>query len=180
MSELVIESDWGTIRIRLLEDRAPKTCQFFEDWVRSVPRTGFSVFRILSPANQEGLVPCPIHVVQMGQAGMARDQCFSSRRFPLRLEDTRITGLTHKQWTVSAARINLHEYIGSFFICMRDEPELDHGGKRNPDGQGFAAFGEVIAGFDTLWSIFAMAGAEEWLQVEIPLVAVTIADGPGL
>ena len=35
-----------------------------------------------------------------------------------------------------------------FFLCIGDQPELDFGGKRNPDGQGFAAFGRVTKGLD--------------------------------
>jgi peptidyl-prolyl cis-trans isomerase A (cyclophilin A) len=35
-----------------------------------------------------------------------------------------------------------------FFICINDQPELDFGGARNPDGQGFAAFGRVVQGMD--------------------------------
>ena len=39
---------------------------------------------------------------------------------------------------------------GDFFICIGDQPELDFGGKRNPDGQGFAAFGKVVKGMDVV------------------------------
>lgn len=35
-----------------------------------------------------------------------------------------------------------------FFICVTDQPELDFGGRRNPDGQGFAAFGRVTKGLE--------------------------------
>lgn len=41
----------------------------------------------------------------------------------------------------------------SFFICIDEQPELDFGGKRNPDGQGFAAFGQVISGMDVVKKI---------------------------
>jgi peptidyl-prolyl cis-trans isomerase A (cyclophilin A) len=41
----------------------------------------------------------------------------------------------------------------SFSICVGDQPELDFGGKRNPDGQGFAAFGKVIEGMDVVRKI---------------------------
>ena len=44
----------------------------------------------------------------------------------------------------------------SFFICIGDQPELDFGGKRNPDGQGFAAFGKVVRGMDLVRKIHAM------------------------
>ena len=42
----------------------------------------------------------------------------------------------------------------SFFICVNDQPELDFGGKRNPDGQGFAAFGRVVEGMDVVRKIY--------------------------
>ena len=40
-----------------------------------------------------------------------------------------------------------------FFICVGDQPQLDFGGKRNPDGQGFAAFGRVVRGMDVVKKI---------------------------
>jgi peptidyl-prolyl cis-trans isomerase A (cyclophilin A) len=40
-----------------------------------------------------------------------------------------------------------------FFICIGDQPELDFGGRRNPDGQGFAAFGRVIRGMEVVRAI---------------------------
>ena len=33
-----------------------------------------------------------------------------------------------------------------FFICIGPQSSLDHGGLRNPDGEGFAAFGRVVGG----------------------------------
>lgn len=41
----------------------------------------------------------------------------------------------------------------SFFICINDQPELDFGGKRNADGTGFAAFGQVTEGMDVVRKI---------------------------
>jgi peptidyl-prolyl cis-trans isomerase A (cyclophilin A) len=38
--------------------------------------------------------------------------------------------------------------VSDFFVCIGDQPSLDFGGKRNPDGQGFAAFGRVVRGMD--------------------------------
>ena len=40
-----------------------------------------------------------------------------------------------------------------FFICINDQPELDFNGKRNPDKQGFAAFGQVLEGMDIVKKI---------------------------
>ena len=44
-----------------------------------------------------------------------------------------------------------------FFICVNDQPELDFGGQRNPDGQGFAAFGKVVSGMDIVRMIQNMS-----------------------
>jgi len=57
----------------------------------------------------------------------------------------------------------------SFFICIGDQPELDFGGKRNPDGQGFAAFGRVVQGMDVVRRI-QMSPAEG--QALVPLVRI--------
>jgi len=45
----------------------------------------------------------------------------------------------------------------SFFICLGPQPSLDYGGMRNPDGQGFAAFGRVVRGLDVARRIQAEA-----------------------
>jgi peptidyl-prolyl cis-trans isomerase A (cyclophilin A) len=54
-----------------------------------------------------------------------------------------------------------------FFICITDQPELDFGGKRNPDGQGFAAFGEVTKGMDVLERIHQLPSKEQTLEKPI-------------
>ncbi len=174
MTFLLIETQWGQITIRLFDQQAPVTCAHFTAWIQQQKDLGFSVFRIVSEFSHEPDDPCPIHVVQLGERGMAASRCFSARRYPAMHENTQVTGLTHRKWIVSAARIQLNELIGSFFVCMQDEPELNHGGRRNPDGQGFAAFGEVTAGFDVLEKLYGMAGKDEWLQQEIPLDAITM------
>jgi peptidyl-prolyl cis-trans isomerase A (cyclophilin A) len=51
------------------------------------------------------------------------------------------------------ARLEPGSAASEFFICINDQPELDFGGGRNPDGMGFAAFGKVIAGMDVVRAI---------------------------
>jgi peptidyl-prolyl cis-trans isomerase A (cyclophilin A) len=69
-------------------------------------------------------------------------------------EPTRRTGLRHGDGTVSLARGALGTATGAaFFISIGDQPALDAGGGRNPDGEGFAAFGKVIQGMDTVLEI---------------------------
>lgn len=72
---------------------------------------------------------------------------------PIRHESTKETGLKHLNGTLSMARSEPGSASTEFFICVGDQPELDFGGKRNSDGQGFAAFGQVINGMDVVRKI---------------------------
>ena len=69
---------------------------------------------------------------------------------PIPLERTSITKLRHNDGTISMARDGPNTATSDFFICVGDQPALDFGGKRNPDGQGFAAFGRVLQGMDVV------------------------------
>ena len=51
------------------------------------------------------------------------------------------------------ARAEPNSATCSFFICIGNQASLDYGGKRNPDGQGFAAFGKVISGMELVKKI---------------------------
>ena len=78
---------------------------------------------------------------------------------PIPLERTRDTGLQHEDGTVSMARDAPDTAQDQFFICIGPQPELDFGGQRNPDGQGFAAFGHVTKGMDVVRKIQASPSA---------------------
>jgi peptidyl-prolyl cis-trans isomerase A (cyclophilin A) len=72
---------------------------------------------------------------------------------PIPLERTNVTGLTHVDGAVSMARNGPDTATGSFSIVIGAQPEMDFGGKRNPDGQGFAVFGRVVKGMDVVKAI---------------------------
>ena len=57
-------------------------------------------------------------------------------------------------------------------ICINDQPELDFAGKRNPDGQGFAAFGKVTKGMKVVKTIQAQKEKDQY-QVN-PVVIYSI------
>jgi serine protease len=63
-------------------------------------------------------------------------------------ETTEVSGIKHEHGTFSMARNEPGTATSEFFICVNDQPSLDHGGLRNPDEQGFSAFGKVIKGMD--------------------------------
>jgi peptidyl-prolyl cis-trans isomerase A (cyclophilin A) len=51
------------------------------------------------------------------------------------------------------ARLTPDSAVSDFFLCIGPQPELDFGGRRNQDGQGFAAFGQVVSGMDVVRAI---------------------------
>ncbi|MCK7541723.1 MAG: peptidylprolyl isomerase [Marinilabiliales bacterium] len=69
---------------------------------------------------------------------------------PITHETTEQTGIMHRDGVISMARWTPGTATSEFFICVGDQPELDYGGKRNPDLQGFAAFGKVTRGMDVV------------------------------
>ncbi len=76
---------------------------------------------------------------------------------PIAHETTQKTGLRHLDGTVSLGRDAPGTATGGdFFICLGDQPGLDFAGMRNPDRQGFAAFGHVVIGMEVVRRIWRM------------------------
>ena len=114
--------------------------------------------RTVRPDNQRDK-PVKIAVIQAA-ASTARRADFLP---PIALERTNATGLRHKDGMVSMARAGIDTATHEFFICIGDQPELDFGGTRNPDGQGFAAFGRVVRGMDVVRRIHGAPATGETL-----------------
>lgn len=104
--------------------------------------------RTLTPKNQ-ATNPVPILVIQ-ATANPARTNDYLA---PIPLERTRDSGLRHVEGAISMARSDVNSAQADFFICISDQHELDFGGRRNPDGQGFAVFGRVVEGMDVVRKI---------------------------
>lgn len=169
MSRVTVKTTLGSFGFEMFGDRAPATCAHFRSVIRSGAFDDASVFRIVGPPNHQPGEPNPIEVIQLGPRG-----CVESEHVEVPHESTKATGLKHLRGTVSAGRVDLGHLFGSFFVCMRDEPALDHGAGRHPDQQGFAAFGQVISGFGVLEKIMQRAEASDFLTREIPILSVTL------
>jgi len=140
---VVLETDLGAIELELDPVRAPESAKNFLRYVDAGAYDGGRFHRTVTPANQPGDA-VRIEVVQAGAADRA--PAFSA----IPLERTRDTGLRHRDGTLSMARAGPDSATSDFFICIGDQPELDFGGRRNRDGQGFAAFGLVVRGMDVV------------------------------
>jgi peptidyl-prolyl cis-trans isomerase A (cyclophilin A) len=88
---------------------------------------------------------------------------------PIEHEPTQKTGILHKNGVISMARLKPGTASSEFFICVKDQPELDFEGKRNPDGQGFSAFGIVVGGMDVVKKIHQQPTEGQMLDARIKI-----------
>jgi peptidyl-prolyl cis-trans isomerase A (cyclophilin A) len=140
-ARVLIQTLRGDIIVELDTARAPATAANFLRYVDAAFYDGARFHRTVRASNQNG-VPVPIGVVQAGVNSTRVPKGFP----PIALERTTVTGLRHVDGAISMARDGPDTATSDFFICVGDQPWLDYGGKRNPDGQGFAAFGRVVKG----------------------------------
>jgi len=147
---VLVQTEVGDIELELDAKRAPGTVRNFLRYAHEGFYADGSFFRTVTMSNQPE-DDVKIQVVQI-RADPAKEKEFFP---PVKIERTRDTGLRHLDGTVSMARAEPDTAQDSFFICIGDQPELDFGGKRNPDGQGFAAFGKVVKGMDVVRKIHA-------------------------
>ena len=140
---VAIQTTAGTIEVELDADRAPVTVKNFLRYVHEGLYSDGRFHRTVTRSNQPNNT-VKIEVIQ-ASANPAKTNEFLP---PIPLERTRDTGLKHLHGTISMARDGPDTAQDHFFICIGDQPELDFGGKRNPDSQGFAAFGRVYEGMD--------------------------------
>ena len=151
-----VETSEGTITIELYPDKAPITVANFMQYVDKGLYTNSSFFRTCTPANEADR-EIQIQVIQGGFDDETRDLD------SIKIETTKQTGIKHLDGTISMARDKPDSATNSFFICIGSQPELDFGGKRNPDGQGFAAFGKVTQGMDVVLAIQKQKDTSQYL-----------------
>ena len=145
---VLIESERGTIAVAVEAGRAPITAANFLRYVDGGYYNGGLFHRAVTMENQPNDA---IHI-EVIQAGVNPER--AGERFdPIALERTTRTGLTHRDGAISMARRTPDSAVSDFFICIGDQPSLDEGGMRNPDGQGFAAFGHVVVGMAVVRAI---------------------------
>jgi len=147
---IVMVTSQGEIGIDLYLDQAPVTAGNFLKLVDGEHLDGGSFYRVVTYENDNGKPK--IEVIQ-GGLGDERESPFP----PIGHETTQQTGILHADGVISMARGDVGTASSEFFVCVGDQPGLDHGELRNPDGQGFAAFGRVVSGMDVVRRINRLA-----------------------
>ena len=146
---VVMNTSAGDITLELYPEAAPITV---ENFLRYVDGQHFdnkaSFYRTVRMDNQ-AQNKIKIEVIQGGLGMEEPDELFK----PIAHETTQSSGILHTDGVISMARLDPGTASSEFFICINDQPELDFGGQRNPDGQGFATFGKVVRGMDVVRAI---------------------------
>lgn len=147
-TQVVIETEAGEIHLTLEDEKAPGTVANFLQYLDAGMYDGGRFHRVVRMDNQ----PDDTIRIEVIQGGVNLER-MSENLGPIPLERTSETGLQHLDGTISMARFRPDSAVSDFFICIGDQPELNFGGMRNPDGQGFAAFGQTTAGMDAVRQI---------------------------
>jgi peptidyl-prolyl cis-trans isomerase A (cyclophilin A) len=170
MTRVFLQTSLGRIVLELSDD-APVTSANFLRYVDEDRYRGASFYRTVRPDNQPHS-PIKIEVIQ---GGLGMDD-HPAKLPPIPLETTAQTGLRHLHGTVSMSRLGADTAHSEIFICVGAQPELDFGGRRHPDGQGFAAFAWVAEGMAVVLEIQAQpsGGDEPPVQGQMILEPVRI------
>lgn len=151
---VALDTDLGTITLRIEDKRAPITAKNFLRYVDSKRMDGFVFYRSTrswGPASK---------LIQAGNRGNA-----ANNFPPIAHEPTTATGLTNCDGALSMARLNPGDATTDFFLLLSDIKGFD-ADAQGGDGAGFAVFGEIVGGRDVAETIYAAP------------VSPTAGDGP--
>ena len=135
---ITLETSLGPIEIELFFDEAPITSKNFVEYAESGFFNGTLFHRVI-----------PGFVIQGG--GLTSGMQDKQGNPPI--ENEANNGIKNEKWTLSMARTNdPHSATSQFFINLQDNSSLDHSSE-TPMGWGYAVFGEVVNGSETVKAI---------------------------
>ena len=152
-TRIVMDTDAGMITLELYPEKAPATVANFLKYVDEGAFGGSHIYRVTRADNDPDIAIVQGGLWKPWEDGM--DEDFAAPSPPVEHETTEMSGLSHTDGVISMARVEPGTASSEWFINVGDNLSLDYGGARNPDGQGFAAFGKVVAGMDVILSVNA-------------------------
>jgi len=160
---ITIKTNHGDISVELFDEKAPITCENFRQYISDGFFDGTIFHRVI-----------PNFMIQGG--GFDADMRQKKTRDPIRNEAD--NGEGNRRGTLAMARtMDIHSATAQFFINLRDNDFLNHGGR----DFGYAVFGEVTDGMDVVDKIAGVRtgnhGGHQDVPVEaVEIIEVTIAD----
>jgi len=165
--QVVIRTEFGDINVEIYERNAQITASNFLNYVDQNLFKDACFYRVVRMDNQPN-DKIKIQVIQGGLRFSQTENLLPS----IEHETTEKTGILHKDGVISMARLDPGTASSEFFICLGDQPELDYGGKRNPDGQGFAAFGKVVSGMEVVRKILQQPAEGQMLISRVKIFSI--------
>ena len=156
---VALETTKGRIVIELYPDKAPKTVKNFLDYVKSGQYNGTIFHRVI-----------PDFMVQGG--GFTADMTEKPTRAGIQNEaDNR---LLNQRGSVAMARTpDPHSARAQFFINLKNNGFLNHTAK-NPQGWGYAVFGNVVEGMDVVDAIAAVPTTTKGPYANVPTQPIVV------
>lgn len=154
-----LHTNFGVITLNLFEDKAPKTCANFKEYVKSGHYDGTVFHRVINNFMIQG-------------GGFAQGMEQKTTRAPI--ENEADNGVANKAGTIAMARTqDPHSASAQFFINVADNDFLNHSSK-SIQGWGYAVFGEVTEGMDVVNSIKQVATTSRMGHQDVPAEDVVI------
>ena len=158
---VTFETTHGSFAVALEPEAAPETVANFVQYVRDGHFDGTIFHRVISGFMIQG-------------GGYTENYQQRQTRAPIENEAPNAPG--NDRGTIAMARTaDPHSATAQFFINVVDNDFLNHRGK-NPQGWGYAAFGRVVDGMETVDRIAALkTGAGGPFPSDVPQEAVVIS-----
>ncbi|MFI2611225.1 peptidylprolyl isomerase [Kitasatospora sp. NPDC018619] len=159
MSKVKLSTNHGDIVLRLDAQKAPATVENFLRYVRDGFYDGTVFHRVIDGFMVQG-------------GGLEPGLRQKETRDPIPNEAD--NGLKNVAYSVAMARTgDPHSATAQFFVNVADNAFLDHSG-RNPQGWGYAVFGEVVEGRAVVDAIKAVPTGSRGGHQDVPKNDVVI------
>jgi peptidyl-prolyl cis-trans isomerase B (cyclophilin B) len=154
---ITLTTSMGDIVIELDHEKAPKTCENFEQYVRDGHYDGTIFHRVIGNFMIQG-------------GGFLPDMAQKPTRDPI--ENEAANGLSNVTGSIAMARTMApHSASAQFFINVKDNAFLDHPGQ---DGWGYCVFGKVVEGMDVVDKIKGVETGNKAGHSDVPIEPVVI------
>ena len=154
-----LHTNFGVIKIELNAEKAPKTVENFESYVKSGFYDNTIFHRVIGNFMIQG-------------GGMAPGMEEKETGSPIQNEAN--NGLGNKKGSIAMARTNdPHSATAQFFINVADNDFLDFKNE-SVNGWGYCVFGEVVEGMDVVDKIKGVQTGNHGFHQDVPLEEVII------
>jgi peptidyl-prolyl cis-trans isomerase A (cyclophilin A) len=156
-TQVRFQTTMGNFVVELYPAKAPKTVQNFVQYAQDKHFDGTIFHRVIDGFMVQG-------------GGFTADMAQKPTRAPIALEIDR--SLKNERGTIAMARTgNPNSATAQFFINLVDNANLN---APQPDGYGYAVFGKVVSGMETIDAIRSVATRNQNGFQNVPATPITI------